>query len=402
MSTRQGLNGLRIVLGVSGGIAAYKAADLTSKLVQAGAIVDVALTEGAHAFIQPLTFNALTRRPVLGYLNELWTSESAGHVTVAAEADLVVIVPATANTIARLALGLVDDMLTAIVLATQAPVVVAPAMEHHMWHHPATSRNLTTLRERGVIVIEPESGRLASGATGDGRLAAAESILDQISLVMSDGPLSGRRIVVTAGGTKEAIDPVRYIGNRSSGRMGVAIARAAVAAGASVILIAAEDVEVPSHGVDVVRIISARDMEVAVREAVIGADALIMASAVADFRPISESSQKIKKQPGQQEMTIELTRNPDIIAGIDHPGLVKIGFAAETEHLIAHATTKLREKGLAMIIANDAVATIGNLESEATLLFPDRGPVQITKASKRVVADQIVSHLTELLGDRRA
>lgn len=402
MTAHHGVNGKRIVLGVSGGIAAYKAADLTSKLVQAGAIVDVTMTEGAQNFIRPLTFNALTRRTVYTQLNESWSEATAGHVTLAAQADLVLIAPATANMIARLALGLVDDMLTAVVLATQAPVMVAPAMEHNMWHHPATRHNLAILRERGVIVIDPDSGRLASGATGDGRLASTESIFERIIALTTSGPLAGRRIVVTAGGTKESIDPVRYIGNRSSGRMGVEIARSALASGASVTLVAAEDVEVSDDGIDVVRIVTTREMDAAVRAAVVGADVLIMAAAVADFRPVNESLQKIKKQKGQQDFTIDLTRNPDIIAGIDEPGLIKIGFAAETEHLIEHATRKLTEKGLAMIVANDAIATIGSRESEATLLFPDRDPVQIEKSPKRVVANRIVEQLTELLERHRA
>jgi phosphopantothenoylcysteine decarboxylase/phosphopantothenate--cysteine ligase len=382
---------------VSGGIAAYKAADLTSKLVQAGASVDVMLTGGAQLFIQPLTFNALTRRRVYSAIDEPWTSDQAGHVTLADESDVLLIVPATANTIARLAHGLVDDMLTAVALATRAPLLLAPAMEHNMWHHSATQHNLATLRERGAIVIEPESGRLASGATGDGRMASVESIVERVNSLVAAGPLNGKRIVVSAGGTKEAIDPVRYIGNRSSGRMGVELAIAAANRGADVTLVAVEDVDVPDHRLNVVRLRSARDMETAVRDAVIGADALIMAAAVADFRPVSEATQKIKKQPGQEGMSIELTRNPDILAGIDQPGLIKIGFAAETEHLTEHAAIKLRDKGLAMIVANDAVATIGSADSAATLLFPDREPVAIPKASKRIVAERVVDEVVRLL-----
>jgi phosphopantothenoylcysteine decarboxylase/phosphopantothenate--cysteine ligase len=391
------LAGLRIVLGVSGGIAAYKAADLTSKMVQEGATVDVVLSAGAQLFIQPLTFNALSRRPVHSAIDEPWTSEGAGHVTLAAEANVVVIAPATANTIARLAHGNVDDMLTAMALATRVPVLVAPAMEHNMWHHPATQANLETLRQRGVIVIEPESGRLASGASGDGRLANVDTILDRIRSTIASGPLAGRKLVISAGGTKEAIDPVRYIGNRSSGRMGVELAVAASLRGAAVALVAVEDVAVPAGRFNVIRVRSAREMEVAVREAVADADALIMAAAVADFRPVAEADQKLKKQPGQDSMTIELTKNPDIIAGIDRPGLLKIGFAAETENLREYALAKLRSKGLAMIVANDAVATIGSEESQATLLFSDRDPVVLPQASKRAVAERIVDEVQRLL-----
>ncbi|MEJ7838399.1 MAG: bifunctional phosphopantothenoylcysteine decarboxylase/phosphopantothenate--cysteine ligase CoaBC [Thermomicrobiales bacterium] len=397
MTTSQTLQGKRIVLGVSGGIAAYKAADLTSKLVQAGAIVDVVLTDGALAFIRPLTFNALTRRQVHTTLNEPWSLEQAGHVSIAADADLLIVAPATANTIARLALGLVDDMLTAVALATQAPILIAPAMEHHMWHHAATQHSLAILRERGVTVVDPETGRLASGAIGDGRLAVVERIVEQARTVFGEGPLMGRRVVVTAGGTQEAIDPVRYIGNRSSGRMGVELAIASRRLGASVTLIAVEDVDIPNMDVTIVRVRSALDMQDAVETAVASADVLIMAAAVAVFRPATEAQQKIKKQPGQTEMTIELVRNPDIVAGIGKPGLVKVGFAAETEHLLEYAESKLRAKGLAMIVANDAVGTIGSSDSEATLLFADRGPIHLPKLPKRDVAMAIVSLLTSLL-----
>jgi phosphopantothenoylcysteine decarboxylase/phosphopantothenate--cysteine ligase len=396
------LTGKRIVLGVSGGIAAYKAADLTSKLVQTGAVIDVMLTAGAQQFIQPLTFNALTRRPVHTELVSPWSVEQAGHVTLAAEADLLLIAPATANTIARLALGLADDMLTAVALATQAPLMIAPAMEHHMWHHPATQANLSVLRQRGVAVIEPESGRLASGATGDGRLAAVEHIVREVrARLLRQTDLAGRRIVVSAGGTQEALDPVRYIGNRSSGRMGVEIARAAAVRGAHVILVAVEDVAVPEAvpGIEVVRVRSAREMERAIHAAIPGADAVIMAAAVADFRPANASTEKIKKQPGQTGMTIDLVRNPDIIAGIDQAGLIKIGFAAETSDLLAHAQEKLRNKGLSMIIANDAVATIGSTDSEATFLFADRAPQRLPRAPKDEVAARIIDELVNLLGE---
>jgi phosphopantothenoylcysteine decarboxylase/phosphopantothenate--cysteine ligase len=393
------VKGKRIILGVSGGIAAYKAADLTSKLVQAGAVVDVVMTAGAQHFIQPATFNALTRRPVHSAIDAPWDAAGAGHVTLAGEADALLIVPATANTIARLALGLVDDMLTAVALATQAPIVIAPAMEHHMWHHPATQGHLATLKERGVRVIEPESGRLASGASGDGRLADVGRIVAALGAIFAAGPLRGRRVVVTAGGTREAIDPVRFIGNRSSGRMGVELASAASRLGADVTLVAAHDVAVPDMGLHVVRIESALELQRAVEESVVDADVLIMAAAVADFRPVSAADQKIKKRPGEESMSIELTKNPDIIAGIDQPGLLKVGFAAETERLTEYATKKLRDKGLAMIVANDAVATIGAESSEATLLFPDGSSMEVPRGSKREVADAVLAAVVTLLGN---
>jgi len=399
---RGGIRGARIVLGVTGGIAAYKAADLTSKLVQAGADVHAVMTQGATRFVQPLTFEALTRHPVFTSVFDGWAGESAGHVTLARDADAVIVAPATANTIAKMVQGVVEDMLGAVLLATQAPVIVAPAMEHHMWHHPATQRNVAILAERGVHILAPETGHLASGATGDGRLAAADRILGELRLRLgAQGPLAGRRVVVTAGGTREAIDPVRYLGNRSSGQMGLALADAAVDAGADVVLIAGPSVGTVAGPFDVRRVESALDMQAAVQEAVHGADALIMAAAVADFRPKAQHSQKMKKQAGEDDLVLELTKNPDIIAGIDETAVTKIGFAAETEDLLAHAAVKLEAKGLAMIVANDAVATIGSDQVQATLLYRDgREPVRLEGMLKRDAASRIVAELSGLLEAR--
>jgi phosphopantothenoylcysteine decarboxylase/phosphopantothenate--cysteine ligase len=392
-----GIQGASIVLGVTGGIAAYKAADLASKLVQLDATVHVVMTDGATEFVQPLTFEALTRQPVYTSVFDGWHGESAGHVTLARDADVIIIAPATANTIARLAQGMVDDMLGAVVLATEAPVVIAPAMEHHMWHH------LATLTGRGATIIAPESGHLASGASGDGRLANVERLLGAIRQALGrGGSLAGRRVVVTAGGTREAIDPVRYLGNRSSGHMGVAIAEAAVEHGASVVLIAGPTVERVPDGVDVRRVESALEMERAVHDAVEGTDALIMAAAVADFRPKHQATQKLKKQPGQTDMTLELERNPDIIAGIDGTRITKIGFAAETEHLLQHAQGKLEAKDLAMIVANDAVKTIGSEHVQATFLYRDgRSPVALPHMLKEAMARRIIDELPRLMEGRR-
>jgi phosphopantothenoylcysteine decarboxylase / phosphopantothenate---cysteine ligase len=398
-----GFEGANIVLGVTGGIAAYKAADLTSTLVQLGATVHVVMTDGATSFVQPLTFEALTRQPVHTSVFDGWHGASAGHVTLARDADVVLIAPATANTIARLAQGIVDDMLGAVVLATEALVVVAPAMEHHMWHHPATRRNVATLAGWGVSIVEPESGHLASGASGDGRLASVERLLGTVRQALGQGgPLAGRRVVVTAGGTREAIDPVRYLGNRSSGQMGVAIAEAAIEQGASVVLIAGPTVERVPAGVDVRRVESAREMERAVHDAVDGADALIMAAAVADFRPKHQAAQKLKKQPGQNDMTLELERNPDIIAGVDGTRIAKIGFAAETEHLLRYAQGKLEAKDLAMIVANDAVRTIGSDHVQATFLYRDgRSPMELPHMPKGAMARRIIEELPRLMEGRR-
>lgn len=395
---RKPLDGKAIVLGVTGGIAAYKAADLTSKLVQLGADVHVVLTDGAMQFIQPMTFQALTRNPVYTSVFEGWIGDDAGHVTLAANADLVMVAPATANTIARMTFGLVDDMLGAILLATQAPILIAPAMEHHMWHHVATQTNLATLIDRGVNVVQPESGRLASGAEGDGRLASLDVLLSAARrLLLAGGPLSGKRVVITAGGTHEPIDPVRFIGNGSSGQMGLALAQAAVDAGADVTLVLGPTVQTTIPGVRVQRVTTALEMQAATTQAVEQADVLIMAAAVADFRPENASDRKIKKQAGVDSMSLKLIRNPDIIAGIQHPGLLKIGFAAETEDLIANASDKMQRKQMDMIVANDAVETIGAGTSRATLLTPDGEPVRLPEMSKAELATIIIERVVELL-----
>ncbi|MGH2535680.1 MAG: bifunctional phosphopantothenoylcysteine decarboxylase/phosphopantothenate--cysteine ligase CoaBC [Thermomicrobiales bacterium] len=394
------LDSAKVVLGVSGGIAAYKAADLASKLVQAGAIVDVVMTDAARRFIAPLTFEAITKRPVHLDAFEPWTETSFGHVSLARDARIVLIAPATANTIARIAHGLADDMLTAVALATTAPLLVAPAMEHGMYHHPATRANIALLCERGAVMVGPETGRLASGYEGDGRLATVDAIVGSIRKVLGrNGPLADRHVVVTAGGTKEPLDPVRYLGNRSSGRMGYAIAQAAIDHGARVTLITGPTVIPPPIGVDLIPVGAAIEMQRAVEAAVQDADALVMAAAVADFRPRESHSQKIKKGAHGEPVSIPLVRNPDIVAGIDRPGLVKIGFAAETDDLIEHARAKLRAKGLSLIVANDAVATIGSDAITAILIAPDAPPEHLPHQTKGAVAQAIVTRLVSLLAE---
>jgi phosphopantothenoylcysteine decarboxylase/phosphopantothenate--cysteine ligase len=398
MPERRGLRGARIVLGVCGGIAAYKAAELASTLVQAGARVDIAMTAGAHQFIQPLTFEGITHQRVRTSVYEGWDDGGTGHVALAAEADLLLIAPATANTIARLANGHVDDMLSAIALATTAPIVIAPAMEHHMWMHPATAANVATLRSRGVTFVGPEEGRLASGARGLGRLApTAEIVAAARAALGRGGPLDGKRVVVTAGGTLEAIDPVRYIGNRSSGQMGVALADAAIEAGAAVSLVATRSVSTALLPRDAIVVESALELQRAVEEQAASADVLIMAAAVADFRTATAADQKVKKQPGQETWTLDLVKNPDILAGINRPGLVKVGFAAETERMLEYARQKLETKGLDLIVANDAVATIGSRRSAATLI-PRRGePVTLPELDKPEAARRIIDAVARLL-----
>jgi phosphopantothenoylcysteine decarboxylase/phosphopantothenate--cysteine ligase len=398
MHERRGLRGARIVLGVCGGIAAYKAAELASTLVQAGARVDVAMTTGAHEFIQPLTFEGITHQRVRTSVYEGWDDGATGHVALAEGADLVLIAPATANTIARLAHGLVDDMVSAVALATTAPIVIAPAMEHHMWMHPATAANVETLRSRGVTFVGPDKGRLASGAMGLGRLAPTADIVTVArSALGRAGILAGKRVVVTAGGTLEAIDPVRYIGNRSSGLMGIALVEAATDEGADVRLIATRNVSAALLPGDAIVVESALELQRAVEDQVAAADVLIMAAAVADFRPAVAAAQKVKKEAGQDSWTLELVKNPDILAGIDHPGLVKVGFAAETERILEYARRKLDAKALDLIVANDAVATIGSRRSTATLIPREGEPVTLPELDKAEVARRIIDAVARIL-----
>lgn len=396
------LDGKAIVLGVSGGIAAFKAATLASLLVQHGARVDVVLTDAAREFIQPLTFSAITHRPVHTGVFAPWTSDFSGHVSIAEQADMVVIAPATAQTIARIALGLADDLLSLIALSTSGPLVLAPAMEHRMYHHPATQDHLRILLEQGATIVGPETGRLASGATGDGRLADPDAIANAIvALFSQNGPLKGKSVIVTAGGTREPIDPVRFIGNRSSGKMGYALARAAVDAGANVVLISGPTALTPPHDACTIQIETAREMQRAVESAVVDAHILIMAAAVADFRIEQASETKIKKQGDTPYLDLRLVRNPDILAEVNTPGLLKIGFAAETDDLLQNAREKLAAKNLSLIVANDATDTIGADHSTATLIFADGTIEPLPNLTKDAVAREIVAAAARLI-DREA
>jgi phosphopantothenoylcysteine decarboxylase/phosphopantothenate--cysteine ligase len=324
-----------IVLGVTGGIAAYKTADLASKLAQAGANVKVVMTWEATELVKPLTFQALTGNPVVTEMFEPAPLSSITHISLADEADMVVIVPATANIIAKIAAGIADDMLTCVVLATKAPVVVAPAMHNNMYINPVTQENIAKLKTRGFTVIPAVHGRLASGSVGYGRLPEITEILGIIQQTLGKkGDLAGKRIVVTAGGTREAIDPVRYISNHSSGKMGYALAEAARDRGADVTLITAPTALNPIAGVETIKVQSVLEMKEAVVKATAKADALIMAAAVADYMPKSTADQKIKKRT--DGLTLELVKTPDILSEVKGKFL-KIGFAAETENLIANA-----------------------------------------------------------------
>jgi len=390
-----------IVLGITGGIAAYKAADIASKLTQAGAKVEVVMTESATKFIAPLTLRNLTGRPVVTSMWELPSEFSIEHVALAEAADVAVIAPATANIIAYLAAGIADDMLTCTVLATKAPVIVAPAMNVNMFQNPITQDNLAKLKARGFTIVGPAYGRLASGKMGLGRLAEVEEIIGTIKQVLGrGGDLAGKPIVVTAGGTQEPIDPVRHIGNRSSGKMGYAIAEAARDRGAKVKLITAP-VSLPEPaGIEVVHIETALQMKEAVAKAVSQANALIMAAAVADYQPKSVAEAKIKKET--PSLTLELVRTPDILTEVKG-NFLKVGFAAESEDIVANAKQKLEKKQLDLIVANDITdpsSGFGADTNKVTLISRDGKVESLPLMSKREVADRILDRVVELMGKR--
>jgi phosphopantothenoylcysteine decarboxylase/phosphopantothenate--cysteine ligase len=408
------LEGKRIVLGVCGGIAAYKAADLVRKLQQAGALVEVVLTEHAEQFVTPLTFSTLSHRPIYANLWEATGEAAARHIALGAEADALVIAPATANTIARLAHGLADDMLTTLALACPAPLLIVPAMEHHMYAHPATQTNLRLLIERGAHLLPPEVGHLASGMVGIGRFPETSTILAHLrKLLGRGGDLAGRRVVVTAGGTREPIDPVRYIGNHSSGLMGFALAEEARDRGAEVTLIVGA-VSVPEPaGITLRHVSSTLELRAAVREAVAEADVLVMAAAVADYRVEHPAGQKIKKGSKAENpdgtLTLQLVPNPDILAELAAEPLagelVRVGFAAETTDLAKHARRKLEKKQLSLLVANDvakAGSGFGTPTNEVTLFHADGRVESLELLPKPEVARAIWDRIASLLRQRDA
>ncbi len=393
-----GLSGKQVALGVTGSIAAYKVVELARLCVTAGATVDVLMTEGATRFVTPLTFATLTQRRVWTTPYEPWSESEEGHISVGRRADCFVVAPATADMLAKLAHGIADDMVCLSALATSAPLILAPAMNHFMWLHSAVQANVATLRARGAHIVGPDEGPLASGFVGMGRLVTMERLFaEMMGLLGQRHDLAGRRVVVTAGGTQEPLDPVRYLGNRSSGRMGYAIATAAVARGAAVTLVSGPTALAPPHGVTVLQVQTAAEMETATRRAVVDADALIMSAAVADFRPARVAARKIKKTPDGATPEIVLERTPDILAGLREMAIVKIGFAAETDDLLSNARQKLVAKGLAMIVANDAVATIGARDSAATFLYADGRTEEQPQMVKEALAERIIDRVVTLL-----
>jgi len=391
--------GRTVVLGVTGSISAYKTVDLASKLVQRGIKVDVVMTEAATKFVAPLTFQSVTHRQVFTNMFAEVSAFEIEHIALAERADVVAIVPATANTISKLTAGLADNLLTCVVLATQAPVVLAPAMDRGMYANQITQENLDKLRSRGFIVVGPAHGRLASGLEGWGRLAEVEEILAAIYQALGrNGDLAGRKMLITAGGTQEPLDPVRYIGNYSSGRMGFALAEAARDRGAKVTLIAAATSLPPPYGVEVIRVQTALQMREAVLQEVPRADALIMAAAVADFRPKTISGGKIKRRP--ETLTLELVATPDILAEVTVP--VKVGFAAESEDLLQNAQRKLKEKGLDLIVANDITAPESGFgaDTNKVTLLNGRGEAELPVMPKSEVAHRVLDRVVQLLAEK--
>jgi phosphopantothenoylcysteine decarboxylase/phosphopantothenate--cysteine ligase len=408
------LENKHILLGVTGSIAVYKAADLASKLTQAGAKVDVIMTDSAQKFVTPLTFQSVTGRPVY---TTMWQTDDGSlpthiaHVGLGEGADLLVIAPITANTMAKVAHGLADDLLSVTALAARCPIVIAPAMDGGMYAHPATQANLKILRERGVIVIEPDEGRFASGLVGKGRLPDTSTLTGHIRRAMGrSGSMAGRKVIVTAGGTREPLDPVRSLTNRSSGKQGYALAQAALDAGAEVTLIStAPSLPVPI-GVTLIPVNRAEEMLQAVLDRCQAADALIMAAAVADFRPAEIANQKIKKTDKEDEApTLKLTRTPDILVAVKkhrtETGFprVTVGFAAESEDLLTNAQAKLKRKGLDLIVANDISTADAGFEvdtNRVTLIDAEGDPRPLELASKSKVGEAVIRWVAELLNHR--
>jgi phosphopantothenoylcysteine decarboxylase/phosphopantothenate--cysteine ligase len=387
-----------IILGITGSIAAYKAAEIASQLTQAGAKVNVIMTEEAIQFISPVTFRAITGRPVVTEMFDLASEFSIEHVSLAEAADIVVVAPATANIIAKLAAGIADDMLCCTVLATKAPVLIAPAMETNMYNNPVTQDNLSKLQARDFVIIGPATGWLASGKEGLGRLADINDIIGNICQVLGrGGDLAGRHIVVTAGGTQEPIDPVRYISNHSSGKMGYALAEAARDRGAKVTLITAPATLPEPVGVDVIQVGTAQEMHQTVENVTPQADALVMAAAVADYRPTKAAKDKIKK--GEAGLTLEMECTPDILGSVKG-NFIKVGFAAESSNLVGNAKQKLKQKGLDLIVANDITASdsgFGMDTNRVTLIDRDGKVENLPLMSKRDVADRILDRVVEML-----
>ena len=396
------IKGLRIAVLVSGGIAAYKVPDLVSQLTQAGCEVRAGMTASATRFVGPATFQGVSGHPVQ---TSIWEREGAPepHVELGDWAQLVLVAPATANLLSKLARGQSDDLVTATVLAARGPVVVAPAMNDAMWAKPAVRENVEVLRRRGVFLVEPESGHLASGHVGAGRLAGAAAIFEGLATAAgSRYDLAGRKVVVSAGGTREPIDPVRFVSNYSSGKMGQAVAFAAAERGAQVALVSTAQ-HPPHHGVRVRAVETAQDMLEGLKDEIAGADLLVMAAAVADFRPVREEARKIRREE-RTELVLQLEKNVDILAELAHQpgteGVYRVGFAAEDTELEKQAADKLVRKGLDAIVGNDISRkdiAFGSEYNEGLMLFRDGRRVELPRATKREMADRILDEVASKL-----
>jgi phosphopantothenoylcysteine decarboxylase / phosphopantothenate---cysteine ligase len=392
------VNGARVLLGVTGGIAAYKAAALTSTLVQRGATVDVIMTAESERFVGPLTFSSLTARPVY---TSLWDApERIIHIRLVRQADVVAVVPATANVIAKLANGIADDLLSTALLAARVPIVIAPAMNEAMYEHPATRANLDALQERGCEIVDPERGFLAERESGIGRLASEERIVDALERVLSRRrSLANKRVAITAGPTRERFDPVRFLSNASTGATGIALAREAALRGADVTLLLGPTLLAPPAGVQVVAFTTALELEEAALQHAVWADLIIATAAVADWRPADQSDEKLKKTDG--DLVVRLIRNPDVLAALAgrKGNSFLVGFAAETRDHERNAREKLRSKHLDAIAVNDVSGErgFGTGENALTLLWGDEGRRAFGTASKTVLAARLLDAIEELM-----
>ncbi len=393
------LAGKRVLLCVSGSIAAYKAADLVRRLQEVGAEVQVAMTSGGRAFITPLTLQALSKRPVALELLDTTEDAQIGHIELAEEADVVLVAPATANLIARMAAGMADDIVTALLLVTRAPVVVAPAMNTNMLEHPAVQANLRRMAELGYRVVESDSGELACGQEGAGRLPDPDELIAEVAAALSERDLEGCRVLVSAGPTREPLDPVRYLSNRSSGRMGYEIAAAAWRRGARVTVVSGPSSLAPPRGAEMVAVETAAEMQAAMEERVGDSDVVVMVAAVADYRPANVAAEKIKKL--DEQLAVPLERTTDILARLsDAPGKrVLVGFAAETESVRDNAKEKLARKGLDLIVANDVAAADRGFEvatNAALLIDRDGGEEETGLIGKDELADRVLDRVAAL------
>ena len=393
------LAGRELILGVTGSIAAYKAVYLLRELTRLGASVTVCLSEHAREFVGPLTFRTLSGRPVLTNLFDPQSADAVEHVALAERADAIVVAPATANLLAKAAHGIADDFLTTLLLAARRPLVIAPAMDGGMWEHPAVVANVATLRGRGAAVLEPDAGALASGLSGKGRFPEPDAIVEAIRRALTPArDLAGERLLVTAGPTREPIDPVRYISNRSSGKMGYGLAAAALRRGAAVTLVSGPTALTPPPGAVFVPVQTAEEMREAVLQHLADATLVIKAAAVADYRARQAAPVKLK---GKRDLTLDLTPNPDILAEVAarRTGAFIVGFAAETHDVVAHARQKLESKGIDLLVVNDVSQRgIGFDAEENEVLLLDRwsGQKALPRMAKADVADAILSHVLAL------